>query len=367
VRRRLATFVAAGLLVVATGLAAAGPARADGPPAAPPPAVPAAPPVPPPGPLPAPAPAPIPEAKPAPAPGSGPTASARPVVTAEDLERLVIKSPAALGAMVLLKYGSALAGLVIALLAAARWWDVRRGLAPPLPTFPPPPAPFSIVPALVIAIVAVLGGGLFVLGLTQTGAGWNAQKDPIGVGITATALFTVPAAALIGTLILLRRREQGLAPWPPVAAIRTGVVVFCVASLVVLATSFLATWAIQEFLHRPPEAQDLIGHVLYPVHPKDPWLIACFGVLVAPVTEELVFRGMLYPGLRTKLGPWLAALASAALFGLVHDSLSAFLPLFALALVLARLYERTGSLLACIVVHALNNATSLLPLFLLHR
>ena len=42
------------------------------------------------------------------------------------------------------------------------------------------------------------------------------------------------------------------------------------------------------------------------------------GVVWAPIFEELAFRGLLYPTLRLRLPPWLAALLSAALFGVAH-------------------------------------------------
>ena len=61
-----------------------------------------------------------------------------------------------------------------------------------------------------------------------------------------------------------------------------------------------------------------------------------------------------------------AALLSSLLFAAVHGSLTALVPLFVLALVLCWVYERSGSLVAPVVVHMLNNATSLLPLFLVH-
>ena len=73
------------------------------------------------------------------------------------------------------------------------------------------------------------------------------------------------------------------------------------------------------------------------------------------------------PALREAMGVRGAALASSAAFAAVHLDVTAALPLFGLAVLLAWQVERTGSLLGCAFVHAVNNATSLLPLFLLRE
>mgnify|MGYP002382398304 CR=1 FL=1 len=80
-------------------------------------------------------------------------------------------------------------------------------------------------------------------------------------------------------------------------------------------------------------------------------VIALFAVVLAPVVEELVFRGILFPALRDAGWPR-AAMAVASLgFGLIHGNAAAFLPLSALGGFLAWLYLRTGNLWAPILAH----------------
>jgi len=82
-------------------------------------------------------------------------------------------------------------------------------------------------------------------------------------------------------------------------------------------------------------------------------------VVVAPICEEIFFRGFFFAGLRTKLPFWAAGLISALLFGAVHLSdanVIAAAQLMLLGLVLAGVYERTDSLWSNIAVHAFNNA-----------
>ena len=66
-----------------------------------------------------------------------------------------------------------------------------------------------------------------------------------------------------------------------------------------------------------------------------------------------------YVGLRRALPAWAAAAVSAALFAWIHGSALAFAPLFALGVLLALAYERSGTLLVPVYIHAFFNATSL--------
>ena len=78
-------------------------------------------------------------------------------------------------------------------------------------------------------------------------------------------------------------------------------------------------------------------------------------VVMAPLFEEIVFRGFLFRGLANSWGWVWGALASAAIFGAAHLQLDVFLPLAALGFVLAWAYHRTGSLWTCITMHAIFN------------
>lgn len=87
-------------------------------------------------------------------------------------------------------------------------------------------------------------------------------------------------------------------------------------------------------------------------------LMAVAAVLVAPISEEIVFRGYLYPAAKKFAGPWVAAICTGLIFGAAHGSLAALLPLFIFGVVLAVLYEKTGSIWAPMAVHfCFNGAT----------
>ena len=85
-------------------------------------------------------------------------------------------------------------------------------------------------------------------------------------------------------------------------------------------------------------------------------------VAVAPVVEEVFFRGFFYRALRTRLSIWVAAGLDGLLFGLIHysfdgvDGLLILPPLAILGVAFCLVYERTGSLFPVIGMHAFNNA-----------
>jgi uncharacterized protein len=99
--------------------------------------------------------------------------------------------------------------------------------------------------------------------------------------------------------------------------------------------------------------------------PRDLLLLLLLIAVVAPVAEELFFRGMLYPVLRRRWGAGWAVVLNAALFALVH-----FIPLllpglFYIGLVLAWVRERSGSVIPCIVLHAIQNGLVVIGIYAL--
>ena len=85
--------------------------------------------------------------------------------------------------------------------------------------------------------------------------------------------------------------------------------------------------------------------------------------IVAPVGEELMFRGMLYRYLRARRGVAFGVALSAGLFALAHVVPVLIPALFALGVVLALVAERSRSIYPAIVLHALNNGISLVILY----
>ncbi|MCH9036460.1 MAG: CPBP family intramembrane metalloprotease [Chloroflexi bacterium] len=93
-------------------------------------------------------------------------------------------------------------------------------------------------------------------------------------------------------------------------------------------------------------------------------LLSILALAVAPVAEEIFFRGFIFGGAATRYGFIKGALASAALFSIAHIEPLKFLPLFVLGFLLAWIYHKTGALWGSMIAHLLNNALALLVVIL---
>lgn len=101
----------------------------------------------------------------------------------------------------------------------------------------------------------------------------------------------------------------------------------------------------------------------------DLWAVVAFALLVAPVVEEIFFRGYLYSAIENTLGRWLAVLLVGLVFGLFHGMQYAGVPLALAAVTLMGLGTTwvraySGSVLPCVVLHVIYNLAGVTVLLL---
>jgi CAAX protease family protein len=197
--------------------------------------------------------------------------------------------------------------------------------------------PFGVTLLADIVIYAVLG--------------WHGG----GAGLLLTAIQQGALGA--GTLWWVRTRYGSYEPlglWPGGWSWRdvgTGAAAglgALVASAIVIAITMAIVRAITGHLPEPSDPLRSFGDV---------WLLptALLAVFVAPVCEEIAFRGFLFGGLRLRIRFFWAAIASGALFGLVHGDPIRMVGLAVTGVILAGLYERRRTLVASIAAHFTNN------------
>lgn len=142
----------------------------------------------------------------------------------------------------------------------------------------------------------------------------------------------------------------------------------------------LTEWIYLKYGIEHPNAHEMLNILGSSHSPAMQILIVVTAVILAPIFEELLFRGLLqtlfsqgrtaHPMLeaagQTTLSSqpragraWLAILLSALLFAAVHEPWT-MPPIFVLALCLGYAYERTGNLWTCITMHAMFNLVSVL-------
>jgi membrane protease YdiL (CAAX protease family) len=131
---------------------------------------------------------------------------------------------------------------------------------------------------------------------------------------------------------------------------------------------------VMDLLHRKAVPQEAIEMLQKTQTPDSRAYLIVFAVLIAPVAEEIFFRGVLYPAIKQAGWPRAAWWGTATLFAAIHGSLPIFLPLLALGLALVWLYELTDNLLAPIAAHGVFNGINVLMFYfgddlvnLLHR
>ena len=218
---------------------------------------------------------------------------------------------------------------------------------------PPPLWPWRDLGAA--AATSVVAFAAIVAGLwLATGGGEGAE----GAAVAATLAFELCLAAI--ALAFAARRGAGLAGlgfarprrWRPLAAAWAG------AYLILIA--WAAAVRALEALGVP--AGGLSGSNAIPIEAGYGLpLIALIGataVLAAPLGEELLFRGLLFRGMRGhwRFGP--AALASGALFGLFHVNPGVIVPFALIGVLFAWACERSGSLWTPLGAHAGVNGVS---------
>ena len=133
-------------------------------------------------------------------------------------------------------------------------------------------------------------------------------------------------------------------------AVTVGVVVLPIA----LALAWLSGKAMSTF-HFDPVVQNTVQTLQTAESHQLKILLGILAVFVAPVAEELVFRGILYPAIKQLGYPRLALWGTSLLFAAIHNNAMIFLSLTLLAVILTLLYETTDNLLAPILTHSLFN------------
>jgi membrane protease YdiL (CAAX protease family) len=222
--------------------------------------------------------------------------------------------------------------------------------------------PFSIADgfvALVAYFVGQLAAGLmFGVGLAVTGA------DPENVSLGLVGLGGQVLGLALAVAYLVGRRRL---TWRLLGPVRPGWLQVALG-LGVGVVGTIGAYTINAILvtlvgAEDPVEQEILQEVL--VGGRATILAILVAVVMAPLVEEVLFRGLLFQSMRRRVGLWPAALLSTAVFAVVHVEIIFSQPvalagLFALGTFLAWAFHRTGSLVVPIIGHAVFNGISLL-------
>ena len=135
--------------------------------------------------------------------------------------------------------------------------------------------------------------------------------------------------------------------------------------LMVLPVVALAGWVLERLWPEPSGSNPLLEMVLNTPSSLALGLLAVTALVLAPLFEETLFRGVLLPVLARRWGSSWGVVLSAAAFALAHLSLGELLPLFVLGLGLGWLRLQSGRLGASVLMHGLWNGLTFANLLLL--
>ncbi|HEY3853334.1 MAG TPA: type II CAAX endopeptidase family protein [Verrucomicrobiae bacterium] len=221
------------------------------------------------------------------------------------------------------------------------------------------------VARLCLAMIATFCfGGLLAISVGKLHLGLpEGQTEFIQIMIS---LASFQFSALVWVTIFVRKFGLG---WTEAFGFKTSEPVTAVAYGVLGGVLFLpAAWGLQylsEFLmvlaHLNPESQAAVQAMQDPnLSIMNKLIFGAAAVVFAPIAEETVFRGLLYPAIKQAGFPRLALWGTSVGFAAMHLNAETFLPLMAFAMVLVYLYEQFGNLLAPIVAHSLFNTVNFL-------
>lgn len=142
-------------------------------------------------------------------------------------------------------------------------------------------------------------------------------------------------------------------------------VVGYLAIIPILFVTLLATAVIISAFKLRPPVQPIVD--MFMKEKNVPVLIysTIFAGIFGPIMEEIFFRGFMYKALKRKIGVLWSILATAFIFSVLHVHWVGLVPIMVLGVLLAYLYEKTGSLVPSITVHIMHNMASVLAVFLM--
>lgn len=225
---------------------------------------------------------------------------------------------------------------------------------------------FTLVPWLVISLGAI---GISSPSLPSATPIPRSRDIAMGVAIFLVSAL-LEALFLIAPLYIAHRsagptwRERLGALGLRRPASRSALGVIVIGAIVGIGASALYSWIISALrINLPNNSEQLLA-----MGRSEPFTVLgllAAAALIAPICEEIFFRGFAFAGLLNGMALIPAALLSAALFAVAHTDLGSLVPLFIIGLVLAWARWRSDSLWPGIIIHIANNtlaAVTLIPL-----
>ena len=199
-------------------------------------------------------------------------------------------------------------------------------------------------------------GGLF-LALAETMGPESPRLQALSMLAAQLSMLILGTITAAYTFPLGLRRGLGLTTRHWLNDTFRGVLGYIALVPICLGLEMLSKWILPESMQHQHQALVILGLRDLPIIWK---AMAVFGaVILAPLAEEIFFRGLLQSMVRRYSGPWPAVVISSVVFAAMHHHTpQGIAPLLALGIVLGYNYEHTGRLYRSILIHALFNVVA---------
>ncbi len=188
-----------------------------------------------------------------------------------------------------------------------------------------------------------------------------------GTVLLSLSIGAALVAGAIGFSVLRKRAGELNQDWRQIGFrtqsftldIGRGLVGFMIALPLVLFAAQLSQKMSSTIFKNIPTPQQPFQDIIDKGSALEIALMFILASVVAPVVEETFFRGTLFSAFRARMGVLPSVLLCSVFFAFIHPLPGGFLPIFALACVLALLREQSGSLLPGMICHSIYNAMTL--------
>ncbi|MCK5562310.1 MAG: CPBP family intramembrane metalloprotease [Thermoplasmata archaeon] len=211
--------------------------------------------------------------------------------------------------------------------------------------------------AIVILFLVIIGPNLSLI-ITDIDTLEELILSPISIVITlifgngTLIVFTYLRAVRPREGDRLSLSEMGLAKLPKLSVFTKWFIV----GLLIL----VCIWVVELFLL--PQTEESVE--LFVPENLNEYLILILGAaVIVPIGEEFFFRGYAFTAVAKNWNINIAYIFSALLFAILHFNLVGFIPLFLIGVVFAVILKQSGSLLPCIILHAVNNFVAISLLY----
>ena len=223
-----------------------------------------------------------------------------------------------------------------------------------------------VLPAWVLAsfVIAQIILYLISLGLHAIGVSFQSANENVLNAVLGAVVYVLTIAMVIGLPWLIKkyktsREDIGLSKlpsWLDIFLAPAGFIIYLIISAILIAIasqlSFVNLDQVQDtgFSQLGQGYEYLVAFMML--------------VVIAPVAEEILFRGFLFGKLRKHVPNWVAILITSLLFAIVHGAVNVGIDVVALSVVLCLLRLVSGTIWPSILLHMLKNAIAFYLLFI---